>query len=244
MILAIDIGNTNIVSGLFDGEKLVKTERFETSGKINFRLKTYPIDEVVISSVVPSLDRRVEKTVKQLFGVRPYFVSADTFKGLMPIKLRKLKEIGADRLVNVYAAQKKFGKPLIVIDFGTATTFCAVDKKGAYLGGAIAPGVNLSRSSLHEKTAKLPLIDLKFPKKIIGDSTVSAMQSGIFWGYVGITEKMVCLFKEKLGKNTKVIATGGLAGIIADKTDIIDAIEPNLTLIGLKMIGDINVGRS
>jgi len=146
--------------------------------------------------------------------------------------------------VNVYAAQKLFGKPLIVIDFGTATTFCAVDKNGAYLGGAIAPGVNLSRSSLHEKTAKLPLVDLKFPKKVIGDDTVSAMRSGIFWGYVGITEKMVRLFKEKLGKNAKVIATGGLAGVIAGKTDIIDTIEPNLTLIGLRMIGEINGGRS
>ena len=247
MMLTIDIGNTNIVAGVFNAEKLIKTERFETISNFQYPMsnfKKYLIDRVIISSVVPSLDKKMAKIVKQLYGVKPYFVSSDTFKGLMPIKLKKMKEIGADRLVNAYAAQKKYGKPLVVIDFGTATTFCAVDKKGAYLGGAIAPGVNLSRSSLHEKTAKLPLIDLKFPKKIIGEDTVSAMQSGIFWGYVGITEKMVRLFKEKLGKKTKVIATGGLAGIIAGKTDIIDIIEPNLTLIGLKMIGDMNVGRS
>ena len=238
MMLTIDIGNTNIVAGIFNGKTLVKTQRFETFGSMDLKFSSYPINKVVISSVVPSLDKEIERTIKRLYRVKPCFVSSDTFKGLMPIKLKKLKEIGADRLVNVYAAQKLYGKPLIIIDFGTATTFCAVDKTGAYLGGAIAPGVNLSRSSLHEKTAKLPLIDLKFPKKIIGDDTVSAMQSGIFWGYVGITEKMVRLFKEKLGKSAEVIATGGLAGIIADKTDIIDIVEPNLTLIGLRLIGE------
>ncbi|MFA5098386.1 MAG: type III pantothenate kinase [Candidatus Margulisiibacteriota bacterium] len=247
MLLAVDIGNTNTVAGIFNGKTLVKTLRFETMSNFQYPMsnfRKYKISRAVISSVVPSLDKKMAKIVKQLFGVRPYFVNAGTFRGLMGIKLKKPKEIGADRLVNVYAARRQYGKPLIVIDFGTATTFCAVDKNGAYLGGAIAPGVNLSRSSLHEKTAKLPLIDLKFPKKVIGDDTVSAMRSGIFWGYVGITEKMVALFRKKLGKGAKVIATGGLAGIISDKTDIIDVVEPNLTLIGLRMIGEINGGRS
>ena len=245
MLLTTDIGNTNIVAGLFNGEKLIKVVRFETNSKsearnpkqiLSTKFKTYFIEGVIISSVVPSMDKKIEKAVRELFGVRPYFVSSDTFKELMPIKLRNLKEIGADRLVNAYAAREKYGNPLIIIDFGTATTFCAVNKKGDYLGGAIAPGVSISRIALHEKTAKLPLVDIKFPKTVIGDNTVHSMQSGLFWGYIGIAEKMVELFKKQLGKNAKVIATGGLSGIIMSKTDIIDNIDPNLTLDGLRMI--------
>jgi len=240
MLLAVDIGNTNIVAGSMDGWTVKKVIRFSTDSddhKKEFSaFKNKFIEGIIVSSVVPEIDKKLGKALKALFGISPFFVTAGSFKGLMNIMLKNKREIGVDRLVDSYAAVKLYGKPAIVIDFGTATTFCAVNAKGHYLGGAISPGVSISRDALHEKTAKLPLVELKVPRKAIGDSTVSAMQSGIIYGYVGIVEGLVARFKKVLGSRAKVVATGGLAGIISTQTDIIDIVDPDLTLKGLGLI--------
>ncbi|MCX5749464.1 MAG: type III pantothenate kinase [Candidatus Saganbacteria bacterium] len=240
MLLTVDIGNTNIVAGLFENDRLIKKFRFSTYlndyKKQFFSFKGAFIEGVIISSVVPAVEKNIGRILNRLFGIEPFFLNAATFNGLMKILLKNKNEIGVDRLADSYAAMILYGKPLIVIDFGTATTFCAVDKKGSYLGGAISPGVAISRDALHEKTAKLPLVALKVPVKAIGGSTVSAMQSGIIYGYAGIVESLVKRFREKLGKKTRVVATGGLAGIISSQTDIIDVVDPDLTLKGLNLI--------
>ena len=240
MLLAIDIGNTNIVAALCENGNVKDSVRFETTDKriLTFlsSFKKAFIEGVVISSVVPKIDKKIASMVVKLYGIKPFFVSAGIFDGIMGIGLEDKKEVGSDRLVNAYAAIRLYGKPAIIIDFGTATTFCAVDRKGRYLGGAIAPGISISRDSLHEKTAKLPLVELKIPSVVIGRDTVSAMQSGILYGYVGIVEGMVKRFKRVLGKDARVVATGGLAGKISSKTDIIKTVDPDLTLKGLYML--------
>lgn len=240
MLLAIDIGNTNIVAALCDNGKIKDSVRFETSDKRVFRFissfKSRLIEGSVISSVVPEMDKKIERIISRIYGIKPLFVTAGIFSGIMGIGLKNRKEIGSDRLVNAYAAVRLYGKPAIIVDFGTATTFCAVDKKGRYIGGAIAPGIAISRDSLHEKTAKLPVVDLEFPSSVIGSNTVSSMQSGILYGYVGIVECLVARFKKILGRNSYVIATGGLAGKISSKTDIIDIVDPDLTLKGLAFL--------
>lgn len=240
MLLAIDIGNTNIVAALCENGKVKDSVRFETADKRAFgflsSFKKAFVEGVMVSSVVPKIDKKIASMIEKIYDVRPFFVSADIFAGIMGIGLKNKEEIGSDRLVNAYAAARLYGKPAIIIDFGTATTFCAVDKKGRYLGGAIAPGISISRDALHEKTAKLPLVDLKMPSAVIGRDTVSAMQSGILYGYVGIVEGMVERFKKILGKDAYVIATGGLAGKISSKTDIIKTVDPDLTLKGLYML--------
>lgn len=243
MLLAIDIGNTNIVVGLFDDDKLIKSNRFisKTNAFQDYffkklsQFKRLKIKAVIIASVVPQINKKIRSAIVKLFDIEPFFINADSFKGLLEINVKNKSEVGADRLINAYAAKKIYGKPIIIIDFGTATTICAVDKKGRYLGGAIAPGIAISRDALQEKTAKLPLVDLKFPKKVIGHNTVSAIQSGILLGYLGLIEGLVKRFKQELDYNAKVIATGGLAKIISSKTDIIDKIDMDLTLKGLMM---------
>lgn len=243
MLLAIDIGNTNIVVGLFDDEKLIKLNRFVTKTDASpdyffkklSQFKKSKINAVIVASVVQLLNKNIRIAIVKLFNLEPLFVNADSFKGLLDIKVKNKNEVGTDRLANAYAAKKLYATPVIIIDFGTATTVCAVDKKGRYLGGAIAPGIAISRDALFEKTAKLPLVDLKFPKKVIGDNTVLAMQSGILFGYLGLIEGLVKRFKKELGYDVKVIATGGLAKIICSKTDIIDKIDMELTLKGLML---------
>ncbi|MFA5103707.1 MAG: type III pantothenate kinase [Candidatus Margulisiibacteriota bacterium] len=240
MLLAIDIGNTNIVAALCDNGKIKDSVRFETADKRTFgflsSFKNNFVEGVMISSVVPKIDKKIASMILKIYGVNPFFVSAGIFDGIMGIRLKNKREIGSDRLVNAFAASRLYGKPSIIIDFGTATTFCAVDRKGRYLGGAIAPGISISRDALYEKTAKLPLVDLSFPSAVIGTNTVSAMQSGILYGYVGIVESLVSRFKKVLGKDTRVIATGGLAGKISSKTDIIEIVDPDLTLKGLGLL--------
>ncbi len=240
MLLAIDVGNTNIVAALCDSGRVHDLIRFETSdkraGTFLSAYKNIPVEGIIISSVVPKLDGAIRSDIRRVYGAEPIFVSSDIFKGIMDISLPARAEIGADRLVNAYAARIIYGKPAIIIDFGTATTFCAVNAKGAYIGGAIAPGIGISRDALHEKTAKLPLVELKYPKSVIGQDTVSAMQSGILYGYVGIVEGLVGRLKKVLGRGTRVIATGGLAGKISSKTDIIEVVDPDLTLKGLELL--------
>ncbi len=240
MLLAIDVGNSNIVVTVFSNDKPKKTIRIDTcackaSGFLS-EFKKLKFAGVIVSSVVPSCNSHIARVTKKLFNINPYFVDSSSFLRILQIDLKNRKEIGSDRLVNVFAAKILYGTPLIIIDFGTATTFCAVDHRGHYLGGAIAPGVAISRDALHEKTAKLPRVDISFPKKVIGDDTISAMKSGIFYGYVGIVEGLVVRFRQIIGNNAKVIATGGLSKIIASETDIIDIIDQDLTLKGLNML--------
>ncbi len=240
MILTVDTGNTSVAVGLFDGDRLVKQLRFATDEKDPskwFRaFKKYRIDGAVVSSVVPKTDKPIAKAISKLFGIQALILNYRSVKDLIKVKLKRPEEIGMDRLVNVIAAKELHKAPLVIIDFGTATTFCCVDRDGNYLGGAISPGILLSRDILHERTAKLPLIELSFPSSVIGDETVSAMRSGLLHGYVALVEGMVKRFKAILGKDTTVIATGGLSKIIAGKTDIIDIVKEDLTLKGLNII--------
>lgn len=231
MILVIDIGNTSTSFGIFENNKLktkwhIKTTKLKTYKYIN-KFKKYI---AIIASVVPSVNYFLKRSLPKAF-----FVKAGNMK-LLKIKVENQKEIGADRLVNAYAAREMYGKPAIIIDFGTATTFDILSKKGEYLGGAIAPGLQISIDALHEKTAKLPRIKLKRSKKIIGDSTVSAINSGIFYGYLSLLEGMIKRFKKILGDKTIIIATGGFSGFLSKHTDQIDIIDTNLTLKGLNLI--------
>lgn len=243
MLLTIDVGNTNIVSAIIENGKILFVSRFDTIlsrqhiEKNLKKFKNYTIEGVIISSVVPKIDKILIKVIKKLFFLYPTFVNSNLIENFLPISIKNPSELGSDRIVNAYAALKIYKKkPAIIIDFGTATTFCAIDNQGRYIGGAIAPGVSISRDALHEKTAKLPLVDLKFPSSVIGKDTKSAMQSGIMYGYVGIVQYLVKQFKKELGKRTYVIATGGLAKLIAPKTDIIDIVNQDLTILGLYYI--------
>ncbi len=242
MLLALDIGNSNIVAGIFSNGSLIKTSRTDTnSNKLTKWLKSFKkglVEGVIISSVVPKVDKKITSDIRSTFNINPMFITSDLMKQILDIKPPKKHEIGADRLVNAFAVKKLYGKPAIIIDFGTATTFCALSKNGEYLGGAISPGIAISRDALHEKTAKLPFIELKPIRKAIGEDTKKAMLSGILLGYAGIVEKITGEFRNMIGKNATVIATGGLAGLIAGQTDIIDIIDKDLTLKGLKLIWD------
>ncbi|MFA4905478.1 MAG: type III pantothenate kinase [Candidatus Margulisiibacteriota bacterium] len=224
-ILAIDIGNTSTVFGLFEGKKLIRKWRIPTE-KLAGRVKK-TIFPVVVSSVVPQAGKLVRKVLPQA-----RFVTAKNIKGLK-IKIRNIEEVGADRVVNALAALRLYGKPAIIVDFGTATTFDALSSKGEYLGGAIAPGIDLTRDILHERTAKLPRVKIAPPQKVIGDSTVGALRSGLVYGYAALVEGMIVRFKKQLGEQTKVIATGGYAELIAKYARGIDIIDEDLTLKGL-----------
>lgn len=248
MLLACDIGNTNIVFGLFKDKKLVHTWRSETSHKKSVKEYSREINEVlvssgaapedvkgvIVSSVVPGMDGMLSELSLDLFGFEAKFVGPESFRDLKI--LAEKDEVGADRLVNAAAAYELYGGPVIIVDFGTATTFCAVTKKGEYLGGAIAPGVGMARDALHEKTAKLPKIDIDFPKEVIGKDTLEAMRSGLFFGYISLVEGMVKRFKKKLGGKPRIIATGGFAGKIQEKVKVFDAVDQNLTLEGLRLV--------
>ena len=234
MLLAVDIGNTNIVLGLFKGNKLVSKQRILTKRKVSVKLPG-KIDAAIISSVVPALSSAVSSRIRKQHNIDPVIVNWKTVKGL-PIVLKNKGQIGIDRLVNAIAVKRLYGFPAVIIDFGTATTFCGLDKGGRYLGGAITSGLAISRDVLHERTAKLPLIKITNPKRAIGQSTIEAMKSGLFFGYVDMVEGMINRFKRELGRNTKVIATGGLSGLIASGTNKIDVVDPDLTLKGLNII--------
>lgn len=232
MFLAVDIGNTTISFGLFYGKKLRRKWRAKTEDPWpKIRVK---VSHAIVSSVVPSVNTRIKKFLRTNFGVKPYFVTAKSIKGLK-LKLKRKSEIGIDRLVGALAAYKLYGGPLIIVDFGTATTFDAITKKGEYIGGAISPGIGISRDSLHEKTAKLPKINIRKPRNVIGKNTVEAMRSGLLFGYVSLVEGMVHRFKKEL-PGAKVVATGGFATLISKYTRIIGIINTELTLYGLSMI--------
>ncbi|MGB4504030.1 MAG: type III pantothenate kinase [Syntrophaceticus sp.] len=253
MILVIDVGNTNIVLGVFDGDDLITswrigTDRRRTADDLGvlvknlfyFRgLEIQDVEALVMSSVVPPLTPAVSEMCRCYFGKEPLVVGPGVKTG-MPIRYENPREVGADRIVNAVSVAIRYGVPAVIVDFGTATTFCAVSRSGEYLGGAIAPGIGVSTEALFEKAAKLPRIELAKPRQVIGKNTVASMQAGIYYGFVGQLEGIVEKIKKEIGEDAVVVATGGLAELICSGTDCVDHIDPNITLWGLKIIYDRN----
>lgn len=249
MIFVFDVGNTNTVLGVFEGEELKHHWRIETSrnktedeyGMIIKELFTHvgirssDINGIIISSVVPPIMFSLERMCEKYFNITPMIVGPGIKTGLN-IKYDNPKEVGADRIVNAVAGIHLYGAPLIIVDFGTATTYCYIDEDKQYMGGAIAPGINISTEALYTKAAKLPRIEIARPNGIIGKNTVHAMQAGILFGYVGQVEGIVRRMKEQSPIEPKVIATGGLADLIAKESDVIDVVDSFLTLKGLQII--------
>ena len=255
MILVFDVGNSNIVAGVLKEGKLInhwrlRTDNMRTSDEYGMHMMSLfkyhhldmaDIKAVVISSVVPSLNIELEGMSETYFHCKPLVVGPGVKTGLA-LKYENPREVGADRVVNAVAAYHKYGGPLIIVDFGTATTFCVVNAKGEYLGGAIAPGIRISTDALVARAAKLPRVELVKPRSIIGRNTVASMQSGIMYGFVGQVEGIITRMKKEIEGEPKVIATGGLAQTIAQETHTIDVVDDYLTLDGLRIIYEINRG--
>jgi type III pantothenate kinase len=254
MLLAMDAGNTNIVFAIYDGDLLRGSWRSSTDVRrtsdeyavwfthlMNLNgLSPADIDSAIISSVVPEVLFNLKTLATRYFGAVPRIVGGPELDLGIKILLSRPDEIGADRLVNAVAAKHGYPVPLIVIDFGTATTFDVVNAAGDYVGGVISPGINLSLDALCNATAKLPRVSIGRTRQVIGDNTVTAMQSGIFWGYIGLIEGLVARIVAEIGQKMTVIATGGLAPLFAGATSVIEAVEPELTLAGLRLIHSRN----
>lgn len=242
MILAVDVGNSHTVVGLYRAKRLIKKYRIPSSRaalkKIFGKWKS-PVSGMIVSSVVPALDSALSAAGRKLTGHTPVFVTS-RLKMPLRIRLQQRDQIGADRLVNAAAAFHRWKTDLIVIDLGTATTFDVVFRDGSYRGGAIVPGLKTLASSLSEKCAKLPRVPLKKPKTPIGRTTIEAIQSGLFFGYAGLIDGMVASLKKKMARRALVVATGGLASLIFPLTLSIDRVDSDLTLSGLKLIYDWN----
>lgn len=249
MLLVIDIGNSNTVLGLYAGEVLVKhwrvtTSRTRTSDEYAVLMERLfglsgvgfdAVSDVIIASVVPPVLPTFVALCQGYFGKKPYVVGPDIQTG-MPILYDNPKEVGADRIVNGVAAFEKYRSSLIIVDFGTATTFDYISAAGEYLGGAIAPGVAISAEALFTRTSKLPRVDLARPPQVVAKNTVNSMQAGIFFGYVGLVDGIVARMRQETGDLCRIVATGGLASLIAGESQTIDAVEPMLTLEGLRII--------
>ena len=259
MLMGFDVGNTNIVLGVFDGKNLVQNWRMETDKHksadeygmiINELFKFHgmdmkDIDDVIISTVVPSISYTLQHLAIKYFNIRAIEVGPGIKTGMV-IKYDNPKQVGADRIVNAVAAYEKYGGPLIVIDFGTATTFCCISEKCEYLGGTIAPGLKISSDALFEKTAQLPRVELLGPGHVICRNTIESMQAGLVYGHMGLVEFIVQKMKKELAEycakegvreeDIKVIATGGLATMIDQGVDCIDYVDKLLTLEGLELI--------
>ncbi|MDO8685672.1 MAG: type III pantothenate kinase [Clostridiales bacterium] len=254
MIFVIDVGNTNIVLGVYEDKKLLhywrmKTDTERTSDEYGMfitgllgheNISVTDMEGVIIASVVPPLMYSLEHAVRKYFKIEPLIVGPGIKTGIN-IKTENPREVGADRIVNAVAAHSIYGGPLIIVDFGTATTFCAINGRGEYLGGVICPGIKISAEALFQKAAKLPWIDLVKPETVIGRNTVSAMQSGIVYGYVGQVDYLVKRIKKEMKEEKiRVIATGGLARLISEESETIDEINSFLTLEGLRIIYERN----
>ncbi|HJR59464.1 MAG TPA: type III pantothenate kinase [Vicinamibacterales bacterium] len=255
MLLAIDVGNTNIVLGVFDGDRLAEswrlvTMRERTSDELGIlvthlfarsRIELSRVQGIILSSVVPPLTRTLEEMCERYFEKRPLTVDPSSNTG-MPVLYQPASDVGADRVVNAVAAYETFGRqtasPIIVVDFGTATTFDAISKRGEYLGGVICPGIGISADALFQRAARLPRVDVRKPPAVIGQTTVTSMQSGLFFGYVAMVDGIVTRIRGELedGARALCVATGGMADILAGETTTIQRVEPDLTLHGLRMI--------
>jgi len=254
MLLAIDSGNTNIVFALFDGEKVrgewrSSTDTNRTADEFGVwltqlmameGLSRVNVDACIIASVVPAVVFALKTLCRKYFGCEALVVGDEGVELGIKVDLDRPEEVGADRLVNAVAAHKYYEGSLIVIDFGTATTFDVVEGNGTYCGGAIAPGINLSLEALHMAAAKLPRVAIGRPRTVIGKATVPAMRSGIFWGYCGLIEGLVTRIKKEFGGPMTVLATGGLAPLFMEATDAIQHLDPDLTLRGLLAIHRLN----
>jgi type III pantothenate kinase len=253
MLLAIDVGNTNVTLGVFEGEKL--KARWRLAPDVNRLADEYAvlmvnllaqegverkdIDAAVIVSVVPDLDSVFESVCRRYLQVRPLMVGTGVRTGLR-ILYDSPRDVGADRVADAVAAIRLYGPPLIVVDLGTGTVFDAISEDGAYVGGAIAPGLGIAAEALFQRAARLYRVELARPTSAIGRNTVAAVQSGVIYGFVGLVEGIVARFKEELGEEAKVVATGGWAELVAQETDVIDVVDTNLTLMGLRFIYEMN----
>ena len=254
MLLAVDIGNSNISLGVFQGEELRATWRIATDvnkqadeyealfqGMLSIRsLQPACIKESVICSVVPPLTGVFQEFCERYLGHKPLIVGMGVKTGIR-INYESPRDVGADRVADAVAAYHKYGGPVIVVDFGTATVLDAISGDGVYLGGAIAPGIGIAAEALFARTSKLHRVELLAPPTAIGKNTVDSMQSGLIFGYVGLVEELVRRFQKELGEKARVIATGGLASIIAKETPVLETVDPNLTLDGLRLIHQMNV---
>lgn len=253
MLLVVDVGNTHMVVGIFNEDKLQRSWRISTDLKktedefamlfknllAEQNLKYIDIKAIIISCVVPPLIWILVKMSKDYFHIQPLIVHCH-LKLNIKMEVDYPEEVGADRIANAVAVYDLYGGPAIIIDYGTATTFCALDGDGKYMGGAIAPGLLISSNALFEKTAKLPEVELLKPKYAIGKNTIEAMQSGVYLGHLGLTREIVECFKKELKGKPKVIATGGLGEIIEKGCTLIDRVDPLLTLKGLRIIYQMN----
>lgn len=254
MLLVIDVGNTNTVLGLMEGQTLRARIRITTTVRTTDEtglllldalrhrgFQASDIEGAIISSVVPATLYAFEKACRRYLDVEALVVGRKLKTGIK-VRTDNPREVGADRIVNSVAAVERWGGPIIIVDFGTATTFDCVNAKGEYIGGAIAPGFRISEEALVSKTAKLPRVEVKRPPKAIGANTTAAIQSGLYFGYVGLVDALAARCKEELGGSAKVVATGGLAQLLGEDCHTIEEVDPFLTLRGLVLLYERNFG--
>lgn len=255
MIFVLDAGNTNTVLGVFEKGELkhewrIKTDQHKTEDEFGMLIRSLfdyknisfnDISGVIISSVVPPIIVALEKMCQNYFNLKPLIVGKENVNSFLKMNYPNPAEVGADRIVNAVGAIEAFGTPLVIVDFGTATTYCYINEREEYCGGIISPGIKISMEALYNKAAKLPRIEIRSPDNVIGNSTVEAMESGVYYGFVGQVDGIIKRIKEEQNCDPKVIATGGLAPLLADASETIDEVDLFLTLRGLNLIYEKNI---